>query len=274
MGLLKQNYNKYNKEYLARGGKISESVLQKWFGKKRAVKRSESILDGTIEFGLKSAVVIVGASGIGKSTFANKFMEVYPGFNLCSHDQFYYQATENMVISSQKDKEYANSRAVDLLEKHLRNLLRKDANLLFEGLYVNPGFRAAILNLLETFGYTVYIICFTSEYTDKVLLEYSKKRAVELSFFQDYLTYEKKPTSLMEIMSVRDRIMEYYSEKLHMPVQKIYAQYIDRKEILRTANALVDATKNEMVAHYFHMQEASGAFAYGADYYFEITEEQ
>ena len=68
--------------------------------------------------------------------------------------------------------------------------------------------------------------------------------------------------------------MEYYSEKLHMPVQKIYAQYIDRKEILRTANALVDATKTEMVAHYFHMQEASGAFAYGADYYFEITEEQ
>ena len=261
MGLLKQNYNKYNKEYLARGGKISESVLQKWFGKKRAVKRSESILDGSIEFGPKSAVVIVGASGIGKSTFANKFMEVYPSFNLCSHDQFYYQATENMVISSQKDKEYANSRAVDLLEKHLRNLLRKDANLLFEGLYVNPGFRAAILNLLETFGYTVYIICFTSEYTDKVLLEYSKKRAVELSFFQDYLTYEKKPTSLMEIMSVRDRIMEYYSEKLHMPVQKIYAQYIDRKEILRTANALVDATKNEIVGHYFHMQEASCSFA-------------
>ena len=69
MGLLLQNLDRLRKEVEKAQGKVSTATMKEWLGNQKAIKRDCSLDD--VAFEEKSAVVIVGISGIGKTTFKN-----------------------------------------------------------------------------------------------------------------------------------------------------------------------------------------------------------
>ena len=130
MGLLLQNINKFGKEYVAANGILDLVQIKKWFGNQKAIKRNCSLNE--VEFEPKSAVMIVGASGIGKTTYAEEFLSTHPEFEFCSYDecygQAYSQANERQNIGNQETD--INTKM--LFEKIVRNANRHGKNILLD----------------------------------------------------------------------------------------------------------------------------------------------
>ena len=122
MGLLLQNISKFQKEYLAAIGAVEDTVLKRWFGNQKAIKRNCSLNE--FEFEPKSAVMIVGVSGIGKTSYAQEFLANHPEFEFCSYDECFYQACsqENEQVNVSDATKEAKTK--ELFEKMIRNANR------------------------------------------------------------------------------------------------------------------------------------------------------
>lgn len=261
MGLFVDYMTKFALEFQRANGNPTRQMFYNWFGSdKRAITRSG--YDHEIVLSQKSAVVVIGASGLGKTTLAKKILEAHPDMAFISYDEASYQFADEVNAGSKK----SDMRIVEILEEKLME--NKDRNIVIDSNCVNPANRAALVRFLKDLGYEIFIayISVNTGYGDKMV-----KRAVELTLFQDYLaTIDASRTSMKELMPVRDRIIPFMTEKLQMDEEELVSKTRSRNETLAYTMKLQNAYHEEIARYRVEWQEKRELFQLGADHFYRF----
>lgn len=263
MGVFVQYMCKFSSEHSDTKGTMSRKKISEWFGNKKAIKRNgypdEYILDK------KSAVVVVGVSCIGKSTYAQAFLSKHPDFAFISYDDACYQKIDEMKLGA---KDIA-TRVPEIVEEQLLEV--QDKNIIIDAMCINPAVRAALMRFLADLGYEIHLIFFTQAYTEVNIKRCIKSRAIEQTLYYDYLGRVDPSKMLMkEIIPVRDNILEFYSKERGVTIESLKEQLENHS--LTTSNTiyLTRFYENEVAENKVWWQEKRDLFMLGADYYYAV----
>ena len=261
MGLFVDYMKKLALEFQRANSNPTRQMYYNWFGSdKKAIVRSG--YDHEIVLGHKSAVVVIGASGLGKTTRAKEVLEAHPEMAFISYDEAAYQYKDEVNAGSKK----SDIRIVEIIEERLME--NKDRSVIIDSSCVNPASRAALLRFLRDMGYEISIIYISVKngMGEKLL-----RRAIELTLFQDYLnTINSNRTSMKELMPVRERISPFMAEKLEMDEEELIAETQKRSETLVFMLKLQDAYQTELVKYRVEWQEKRELFQLGTDYFYQF----
>ncbi len=264
MGLLLQNITKFRKAFEATKGRYDRDTIIEWFGNQKAIQQTCDLEN--VVFESKSAVVIVGVSGIGKSAFAEKFLKSHSEFEFCSYDEFYYE----VMAQTNNNGEEAYLRTNEIFERKLRNANRKSKSILIDGMLLSYGLRAAIFRTLQTFGYQIHVVYFPLKYANEKIAECSSRRAVEFYLYTKYAKENPRKYTIREAIQLRKNIISIYCENLKTTPEELYASYASNPTVKEFAKSLIQEMKNEATRNYVEKQEADNIFLCGAHYYYEI----
>lgn len=263
MGLLRQNMNKYKNLFAKTGGYVTDENVIAWLGAKRGIRRKSL---GAVAFEKKSAVVIIGMSGVGKSTYAKNFIKEHPEFILCSHDDNYYQAVEEKQVIGN----VAEDRMTEILEKKIRAANKNGQSIILDGMFIHPAVRAALFHTLKTFGYTIHALFFTPTYSGSVIEECTIRRSIESVLFKEYAAEWRNEKTITQLMEARERIIEIYAEKFGVDSEEVYTRYRKHPEVQVFMNVYSAGYQNELMHNGYEYQALKGFFMLGADYYYEL----
>lgn len=264
MGLLQQNLAKYTHIYEQNHDYITDAMLVNWFGKS-AVKRTEL---EDMSFTKRSAVVIVGVSGSGKTHFAREFVKTHPNFILCSHDECFAKA--RIELSGKRTEYELDNRMNENLEKMIRSAAKRNNNVIFDGLFVNLVVRAALLNTLRTMGFEIHVVYITLNTLISNIKLYASLKAIQTQAHRLYSIKHKTDLSAQQIVTNRHKAIELYAEDNNLSVEEAAIQLSNTPEVVRLAKEGLENSIYEIECHLVQQQELNQAFMLGADYYYEL----
>lgn len=138
MGLFVDYMHSFVTGYNNANGNPTRKIISSWFGgDKKAVWRNG--YEEQMVFEQKSAVVVIGVSCIGKSTYAKNFIKTCPDFTFISYDECCYQKADELKAGTK----FSESRIVEILEERI--LGYSDKNLFIDSHCINPASRAALM---------------------------------------------------------------------------------------------------------------------------------
>ncbi len=247
----------------------ARSLFRKYYQKPLTPEKySEIFFQGKVgdkvsgfEFEERSAVVLLGMSCMGKTTFANQFIKKHPEFTLCSFDNFAIQLIASALFSNVDEK------AIHNFGFALDTYLFEGRKLIIDGQFVNVVARSAIFNTLSNAGYTIYVISFLNMPNEEIEKRL-ESRAVE-NTISDLLCkmpdYNPVPGQKLygltlddyanHIGVTRKRALAYIQSK------QAYKDYLGKEYSMRV-NELIDSNV------LFQIQQ--DAFIYGCDFYYDL----
>lgn len=263
MGLFVEYMYTFVKEFNDVNGIVTRKKASEWFQNKKAIRRNgykdQMILEN------KSAVVVVGVSCIGKSTYVQKFLKQFPSFKHISYDEACYQKVDEIKDGAQ-DKE---CRIVEILEEQM--LKAQNVNIIVDAMCINLASRAALLRFLKDLGYEIHLIYFSQAYTEANINKCIVNRAIEITLYQDYLaTHNTSKMYMRDIMKIRGDILAIYARKRGITIQELMTQTLSLPETMKNTVSLVSFYDNEVKENRMWWQEKRELFLLGADYYYEL----
>ena len=254
---------KFVTDYNQSNGTMSRKKISEWFKNKKAIKRND--FRGEYICNQKSAVVVVGVSCIGKSTYVEKFVMQYPGFEAISYDEACYQKEDEIKNGIQNTE----SKLVEIIEEQI--LTARDRNIIVDAMCINPASRAALLRFLADLGYEIHLIYFSQAYTEANIKKCIANRAIELTLYQGYLvTHDVSKMSIREIMAIRKNILEICSEEKEKTVEELQMQTAILNATKSNIAFLTKMYSEELEENKISWQEKRELFMLGADYYYEF----
>ena len=263
MGIFVQYMFQFVTAYNTANGIPTRSKISEWFRNKKAIRRSG--LPGNFNPDKKSAVVVVGVSCIGKSTYVQKFLSQYPDFEVISYDEASYQKADEIQMGAKA----AESRMAEIVEADI--LQKNGKNIIVDSMCINPAGRAALTRFLDNLGYEIHLIFFTQAYTEASIKKHITNRAIELTLYQEYLAKNNKNKKLMrELMPIRNNILEISATEKGISVDELKAQTEALPATLSNIMYLTRFYNNEVETHRVWWQQKRELFMLGADYYYEL----
>ena len=265
MGALGQAMKRYGLKWSS-DKSITPERMKKWFGSKLATRRSFEAMC----FDKKAAVVFIGVSCIGKTTFMKRFVKDFPNFKMINYDSCYDEAMEEM----KRNDSATELRMIDIVDSKLEAY--KEDNIIIDGKFLHPATRAALYEVLnKVYGYEVHVVYFGMDYVEENFPACAYSRAVQFALFAEYLrsrkdTQDKKNANLVELKSVCENIIEITAEKRKMTVEQLCKMYAGRKDVVSRVEEYYQALVQEITSNNLHNQYNDGYFFYGADYFYEI----
>lgn len=259
MGLLLDYMQQYAEETRRANGMVSRKTISDWFGNKQAEQRNG--YEDVLSFDSKSAVVVVGVSGIGKSSYVRNFLKMFPDIKLISYDDANYQKEEER----EKGKKVSDGRMMEIVEERI--MACKDESIIVDSNCIHPYARAALIRFLSELGYEIHMVYFSQKYTEVNITSCLMSRAVEVTLFTEYIIQHKlsrKP--LRERMKVRDDIVKIVADEKKVSEKDLRASMATNPTTLATFYRLVSAYKQEVDGCRMWWQEKRGLFFLGADY--------
>ena len=254
---------KFVTDYNQSNGTMSRKKISEWFKNKKAVERND--FSSEYIWGQKAAVVVVGVSGIGKSTYIEKFVKNYSGFEAISYDEACYQKEDEIKNGIQNTE----SRLVEIIEEQI--LSARDRNIIVDAMCINPASRAALLRFLADLGYEIHLIYFSQAYTEANIKKCIVNRAIELALYQDYLvTHNVSKMSIREIMAIRKNILEICASERGVSVEELKIQTANLNVTKSNIAFLTKMYNEELEENKISWQEKRELFMLGADYYYEF----
>lgn len=110
----------------------------------------------------KDAVIILGYSGNGKSTWAREFMKNNKGYEMISWD-----SAVKKVARGRTYREIPRDEIITAVDFDIEN--KREHNLILDGNYLNLPLRIATINALHTLDYDVYLADLTSQIDTTIL---------------------------------------------------------------------------------------------------------
>lgn len=123
------------------------------------------------DFKNMSAVIIIGYSGSGKTTFINEFCKKNRFFESISMDDTYKEVLKSKSRASDME-------VITVFGKKLECSANSRSNIIIDGLWLNVFTRMALLKTLKELGYTTYIVDIAD---DNIMYERLKLRADDLT---------------------------------------------------------------------------------------------
>lgn len=254
---------KFVTDYNQSNGIMSRKKISGWFKNKKAIRRND-FRDEYI-CGQKSAVVVVGVSCIGKSTYVHEFLMQHPNFEVISYDEACYQKVDE-IKNGATDSE---SRLVEILEEQM--LYVRDRNIIVDAMCINPASRAALLRFLTDLGYEIHLIFFTQAYTEANINQFIANRAIELTLYKEYLaTHDVSKMYISDIMLIRKEILAICAEERALSVEDLKMKTATLPETKSNITFLTRMYNNELEENKVWWQEKRELFMLGADYYYEL----
>ena len=123
------------------------------------------------DFKNMSAVIVIGYSGSGKTTFINEFCKKNRFFESISMDDTYKEVLKSKSRTSDME-------VITVFGKKLECSANSRSNIIIDGLWLNVFTRMALLKTLKELGYTTYIVDIAD---DNIMYERLKLRADDLT---------------------------------------------------------------------------------------------
>lgn len=264
MGALDQAMRRYGQKWTL-DQSVTPDRMKKWFGDKLATKRSLEAM----RFEKKAAVVFIGVSCIGKTTFMKRFVNSFPSFKMISYDECYNEAMNEL----KRDDNATELRMVEIVESRLEAY--KDDNIIIDGKFLHPATRAALYEVLnKVYGYEIHVVYFSMEYVMENFPACAYSRAVQFALYGEYLSSltkkQKKKANIVELDKVRENIIETTAAKRKVPVEVLCMQYAERADVVSRVEEYSQALMQEIKCNNLYSQYADGYFLYGADFFYEI----
>ena len=259
MGLLVDYMKQFAADASRSKGVISRKTISEWFENKQAV-----VKDGykdVMLFESKAALVLVGVSCIGKTTYIQNFLNLYPHIKLISYDEAGYIKAEEEI----KGKNVSETRTIEIVEKEI--LENKDESIVVDSTFIQPYSRAALIRFLKDLGYEVHMLYFSKEYTEKNITSCLLNRAIEITLYQDFVETNKgNKMSMREALEIRKSILERYAKKYGISVEELKSRMVSHPTTMSNLHFLSNEFKKEVEIHRVWWQEKRGLFFLGADY--------
>ena len=258
------NIATFVKECNAANGIMTRKMISSWFRDKKAIKRDGDVQQ--VDFDNKTAIVIIGVSCIGKTTYIHNF--------LVNHSDFVYISSDDVSYQKEDEKKSgvnpSETRVTEILEQQM--LEAQNENLIIDIMCIHPASRAALMRFLSSLGYEIHAVYFSKKYTEENIKKRIEARAIELVLYQDYLINHqtRKRVYMKDIMKVRNDILGIYARKKRISVEELKVQTAKLTETTRTVISLTRFYNDEVERNRVWWQEIRGLFALGADYYYEL----
>lgn len=259
MGLLLDYLQKFATETMKANGIVSRKTISEWFGNKQSIQRNG--YEDVLSFNTKAAVVVVGVSGIGKSSYIKNFLKMFPNIKLISYDDANYQKEEE----KEKGKKVSDGRMMEIVEERI--LAYKDGSIIVDSNCILPYARAALIRFLSDLGYEIHMVYFSQKYTEAHISSCCMQRAIELTLFKDYLVRHKMTRkSFRDRMKVRDDIVKIVAKERGITEEDLRASLSTDPTTLATLYHLINEYKREVEESRMWWQEKRGLFFLGTDY--------
>ena len=213
-----------------------------------------------VKFNKKSAVVLVGVSCIGKTTFAKNFITKHPSFELISYDMCYRETVKQNAFISKSDALYL---AEDLFNNKLFEY--QYGNIVIDKIILDSEERSKLIQKLHELDYTVHVVYFTLEYTEKHIRHRQILRSIEMTIMS------QNPDCCALTMELDINPIEFYASKYHKSIEEVIDEFKYTPAVQKELLYHRCAYDSQIEKHNVIGQEDSGTFMEGADYYYEIT---
>ena len=259
MSVLYDTMSKFNREWLNKNGKLTPVIMQKWYGEKYAKKRSfEEMI-----FTEKSAVVALGVSGVGKTTWIQNFIKENPNFTLISYDECAAMAMTEVGY----ERDAVGMKALEIIDKQLKE--NKDSNIVIDGKFVHPATRASLFEILnKVYKYQIHIVYFSFRYVGEHIHDYFLSRAVEYALFDRYVKSNVQPgeCSDLDLYKLRNNMLEVYAKENNLTKEHIIDLFANDYDVQVELSNICREFQKEIAISEFVLQERFGFYRYGADY--------
>ena len=262
---LKKSFEWFGRMYMK---KPSEKDWIDLFGEKRAqiVTDIEAL---NLTEARKTAIILLGISSCGKTTFALNFVNSYPNFCYCSYDSAGVDVLSEFVkrgLIPQEDilDAYMAYEFGELLKSHKKN----QENIIIDGSWVSPNSRGALINTLRRLDYQNIIIFsflkMSQEEANKRLVSRAVRQAIQ----------SKRIKSIKNNHVLADDLSWFVTADFEEVLQ---VSEKSLEEIIRTPEFVSEYT--QLANNYFkiepfnstlHLQMAENIFTYGADYFVDL----
>lgn len=252
------------KECNATNGVMTRRMISSWFRDKKAIKRDGDVQQ--VDFDNKTAIVLIGVSCIGKTTYIHNFLANHPGFVYISSDDANYQKEDEKKTGANPSE----TRVIEIIEQQM--LEAQNENLIIDIMCIHPASRAGLMRFLSSLGYEIHAVYFSKKYTEENIRKCIEARAIELVLYQDYLINHQtsKLVYMKDIMKVRNDILGIYARKRGISVEELKEQTAKLSETATTVMGLTRFYNDEVERYRVWWQELRGLFMLGADYYYEL----
>ena len=214
----------------------------------------------------KNAVILVGPSCCGKSTYAREFIKRRPFFKLVSMDECAIDDLENMNVidlflmmngrDTASPDDLGNRRFGRMLEKGYRNII-------IDGCWLHVNSRGALLRTLEDLGYhTCLFIC---EIDEEVHSDRIRRRSCEIVASRRLL---EAPTQTLR----KAESLKMYAKKMRMSETRVIKKIEGTREFHNCFMQEREKILAEMINANYSEQFPSYAIFFGADELYELRD--
>lgn len=260
MASFSSNLREFNAKYNDHERTFDSDIMQDWFYTKKT--RMQSRQKKMFFCFRKTAVVLVGLSACGKSTFAKKFLQKYRGFNYVSFDDCTFEASREVGYSDVD----VNDRALELLDEMLE--INKNSNIIVDGLVVSVEKRAALMKWLHEMKYKIYVIYFTDEYNESHIKYNIVSRSVDHVLHARMVA--SNPECFVSLMNMRLNMLGVHAHNEGITEEEVVLKYCNDPMVREEIRNNYLNYEMERKGMYVEEQEKAGAFMWGADYYYEV----
>ena len=198
---LKQSYEWFSKLQQASRYAFPMHIWNQLYDKNIKGKDIKTIEELNLTTAKRTAIILVGLSGCGKSSYAYDFIKKYPNFKLISVDKteldiyFNYIKEKGYLIPTQIADMITTNEIGNQLNKHSK----AGENLIIDGQFVYSNARGALIKTLRKLGYKNIIIFSFLNASNDYIKARLKSRALEEAMYDEYA----KTHSLIEITEFR-----------------------------------------------------------------------
>lgn len=260
MASFSSNLRDFIKRYDDVDRKFSPDIMRDWFMSKKT--RMQPYHEKMF-FGFKKvAVVLVGVSACGKSTFAKKFLEQNKGFKYISFDDCTFEASKEVGYCDVD----VTDRTLELLDAKFEEYKRH--NIVVDGLVTSVEKRAALMKTLQEMRYKTYVIYFTDEYNKKHIKHNIIRRSVDHVLHAKMVASD--PQHFVFLMGLRIDMIKAFANSKGLPEDVVIINHLEDPLVQQEIENNFRNYDAERKYMFIEAQEAANAFMWGADYYYEV----
>ena len=214
----------------------------------------------------KTAIVLLGPSVYGKTTFAKEFLKMNKTVLICSMDECSRRAYRLGFM----DDESNDRVSLKYFGERLEMLAKKNMPVIIDGLWINIYTRAALFNTLRKIGFSeICVIDFITKYDPQIHDDNIMWRAVDLIAWKTLI-------EIRDVKSVREADVIYedtrrlLSEHYGISEEELAVMIASKQEFKDEVKRIRGEVIGEIKDNHVAMQKQYGLFRAGADIYTSI----
>ena len=140
----------------------------------------------------------------------------------------------------------------------------------FDGLFVSPVVRAALIETLKKFGYEVHVVYITLQTVVDTLAQKVAMKAIQTKAHRLYCLKHKNALTAQRMITIRNQAIALYAEDNGLTEDEVISLFLKDPNVIAECKRGAEVAMNEVEMHGVQYQESTNAFMLGADYYYEI----